>query len=99
MPTNKFPAQAEVIERVKTILNLSDDALAAEVAVRPETSQKYTAGYQTSCGMLMQRIARLPETWRGASGQAGVAASNGHAANGASAEPPSAQDQLGAVLK
>ena len=98
MPTNKFPAQAEVIERVKTILNLSDEALAAEVSVRPETLQKYAAGYQKAGGKLMQIIRRLPETRRGAHGYAALLpASSG--TNGAGAEPPSAQDQLGAVLK
>ena len=98
MPTNKFPAQAEVIERVKTILNLSDEALAAEVSVRPETLQKYAAGYQKAGGKLMQIIRRLPEIQRGTNGHATHPA-NGSGAPGAAAEPPSAQEQLGAVLK
>ncbi len=96
MPTNKFPAQAELIERVKTILNVSDDALAAEVGVRPETLQKYAAGYQKAGGKLMQIIARLPEMRRAQPAPAPTAP----AANGATASPeaPSAQDQLKAVL-
>lgn len=64
MATNKFPAQAELIERVKAILNLTDEALAQEVSVRPETMQKYAAGYQKAGNKLMQIIARLPETHR-----------------------------------
>ncbi len=92
MVTNKFPAQAEQIERVKAILNLSDEALAAEVAVRPETMQKYAAGYQKAGDKLMRIITRLPETRAGADGQ-GAANPNGKA------EPPSLQDQLARVLK
>ncbi len=61
MAANKFPAQVELIERVKATLNLSDEALAAEVSVRPETMQKYAAGYQKAGGKLMQIIKRLPE--------------------------------------
>lgn len=64
MANNKFPEQAELIERVKAILNLSDEALALEVSVRPETMQKYAAGYQKAGNKLMQIIARLPETRR-----------------------------------
>lgn len=64
MATNKFPEQAELIERIKAILNLTDEALAVEVAVRPETMQKYAAGYQKAGNKLMQIIARLPETHR-----------------------------------
>ena len=95
MPTNKFPAQAETIERVKTILNLSDEALAVEVDVRPETLQKYAAGYQKAGDKLMQIIARLPEMRH----REAAAPPPGAAAPGASPEPPSAQEQLGAVLK
>ena len=98
MPTNKFPAQAEVIERVKTILNLTDDALAAEVSVRPETLQKYAAGYQKAGSKLMQIIARLPETRRGTN-RAAAKPPESNGTNGSHVEPPSAQDQLGAVLK
>ena len=98
MPTNKFPAQAEVIERVKTILNLSDEALATEVSVRAETLQKYAAGYQKAGGKLMQIIRRLPETRRGSS-EGSAPASERAGANGTNGEPPSAQDQLGTVLK
>ena len=60
MAVIKFPAQAELIERVKVTLNLSDEALAAAVAVRPQTMQKYAAGYQKAGGKLMQIIANLP---------------------------------------
>lgn len=96
MPTNKFPAQAETIERVKAILNFSDEALAAEVSVRPETLQKYAAGYQKAGGKLMQIIARLPEMRRRPEACAPEADA---APAGAPADPPSAQEQLGAVLK
>ena len=65
MATNKFPAQAEIIERVRAILNLSNEALAVEVAVRPETMQKYAAGYQKAGDKLMHIIARLPEMRQG----------------------------------
>ena len=97
MPTNKFPEQAELIERVKTILNITDEALAVEVGVRPETLQKYAAGYQKAGGKLMQIIKRLPEMRR-----AGVAAgpeAGGHASGTPTPpEPPSAQTQLKTVL-
>lgn len=63
--TNKFPAQAEIIERVRAILNLSNEALAVEVAVRPETMQKYAAGYQKAGDKLMRIISRLPEIRQG----------------------------------
>ncbi len=69
MATNKFPEQADLIERVKAILNLSDETLALEVAVRPETMQKYAAGYQKAGNKLMQIVARLPETRRRASAE------------------------------
>ena len=59
MATNKFPAQAETIERVRAILNLSNQALAIEVAVRPETMQKYAAGYQKAGDKLIGMLARL----------------------------------------
>lgn len=98
MPINKFPAQAEMIERVKTILNFSDEALAAEVSVRPETLQKYAAGYQKAGGKLMQIITRLPEM-RLRTDQAAASAPDAGGANGAPVDPPSAQEQLGAVLK
>ncbi len=98
MPTNKFPAQAEMIERVKAILNLTDEALAAEVDVRPETLQKYAAGYQKAGGKLMQIIARLPEMRRRA-GEVSSAFTQNSGADGSPADPPSAQEQLGAVLK
>ena len=93
MPTNKFPDQAELIERVKTILNISDEALAAEVGVRPETLQKYAAGYQKAGGKLMQIIARMPEMRR-------AAAADAPARNGTSAtsESLSAQEQLKIAL-
>ena len=72
MAINKFPEQAELIERVKAILNLSDEALALEVSVRPETMQKYAAGYQKAGNKLMQIIACLPETrHRSLAGEAG----------------------------
>ena len=96
MPTNKFPAQAETIERIKTILNLSDEALATEVSVRPETLQKYAAGYQKAGDKLMQIIARLPEIRRRSEPSASSVAVPGE---GAPVDPPSAQDQLGTVLK
>ena len=85
-----------MIERVKAILNVSDEALAVEVGVRPETLQKYAAGYQKAGGKLMQIIARLPEMRRVQPALASAAP----AANGATASPeaPSAQDQLKAVL-
>ncbi len=92
MVINKFPAQAEQIERIKAILNLTDEALAVEVAVRPETMQKYAAGYQKAGDKLMRIIARLPETRAGADGRG----STGHQGK---SEPPSMQDQLAAVLK
>ena len=88
--TNKFPSQAEKIERVKAILNLTDEALASEVSVRPETMQKYAAGYQKAGDKLMQIIARLPETRAGADGRDGSKGKN---------DPPSTQDQLAMVLK
>ena len=87
MAPNKFPAQAEQIERVKAILNLTDETLAAEVAVRPETMQKYAAGYQKAGDKLMRIISRLPDTRAGADGQHGKP------------EHPSAQDQLATVLR
>ncbi len=95
MPTNKFPAQAELIERVKAILNVSDEALAIEVGVRPETLQKYAAGYQKAGGKLMQIIARLPEMRRAQPVPMPAVPAAGMAAT---AEPLSAQDQLKAVL-
>lgn len=86
-----------MIERVKAILNLSDEALAAEVDVRPETLQKYAAGYQKAGGKLMQIIARLPEMRRrAAEAPAGFAATG---EGGSPGDPPSAQEQLGSVLK
>ncbi len=102
MATNKFPAQAELIERVRAILNLSNEALAAEVAVRPETMQKYAAGYQKAGDKLMHIIARLPEmrqggtTSREASPLAPVAA---HSPRDVQLDPPSTQEQLAVVLK
>ena len=92
MVTNKFPAQAEQIERVKAILNLTDESLAAEVAVRPETMQKYAAGYQKAGDKLMRIISRLPETRAGADG-------SGASSRDGKSEPPSMQNQLAAVLK
>ncbi len=110
MPKNKFPEQAETIERVKTILNLSDEALALEVSVRPETMQKYAAGYQKAGGKLMQIIARLPETYhRTALRGSGVSPEPIFSPGGSRADldpglhslqrdvrldPPSAQEQL-----
>lgn len=96
MPTNKFPEQAELIERVKTILNVSDEALAAEVGVRTETLQKYAAGYQKAGGKLMQIIKRLPEMRRASA--ASTPAAGSHPAAPAAPEPPSAQSQLQTVL-
>ncbi len=97
MPTNKFPEQAELIERIKAILNVSDEALATEVGVRPETLQKYAAGYQKAGGKLMQIIARLPEMRR--TSQTPTPTANGNVTGAQTApEPPSAQDQLKAVL-
>ena len=93
MPTNKFPAQAELIERVKAILNVTDEALAAEVGVRPETLQKYAAGYQKAGGKLMQIIARMPEMRRASPVPPPVAKDTPSAP-----KPPSAQDQLKTVL-
>ena len=106
MATNKFPAQAEIIERVRAILNLSNEALAAEVAVRPETMQKYAAGYQKAGDKLMRIIARLPEM-RQAKGSAPMARPErnpsptkvGELPRDVQLDPPSAQDQLGTVLK
>ena len=114
MATNKFPAQAETIERVRAILNLSNEALAVEVAVRPETMQKYAAGYQKAGDKLMRIIARLPET-RQADGGESSRQELSPAGNVSSAaqpppataglprdvklDPPSTQEQLGVVLK
>ncbi len=110
MATNKFPAQAEIIERVRAILNLSNEALAVEVAVRPETMQKYAAGYQKAGDKLMRIIARLPEI-RHANGSAEhhFSRAASPAAKGSTAigdlprdvkiDPPSTQEQLGIVLK
>ena len=92
MVTNKFPAQAEQIERIKAILNLSDEALAAEVAVRPETMQKYAAGYQKAGDKLMRIISRLPETRAGTDGRGTVSPDGKN-------EPPSMLDQLARVLR
>jgi SOS-response transcriptional repressor LexA len=58
----KFQQQAELIERVKAALNLTDVQLAAEVDVRPETMQKYAAGYQKAGGRLMQLLDRLMDS-------------------------------------
>ncbi len=109
MATNKFPAQAETIERVRAILNLSNEALAVEVAVRPETMQKYAAGYQKAGDKLMRIIARLPEMRQangGANGrqdlsQAGAfsSASTDALPRDVKLDPPSTQEQLGIVLK
>lgn len=106
MPTNKFPEQAEHIERVKTILNMTDEALAAEVGVRPETLQKYAAGYQKAGDKLMQIIIRLPEMRRRpyyatpSSGESPSSSSmfTDRATASGVPEPPSAQEQLGIVL-
>ena len=114
MATNKFPAQAETIERVRAILNLSNEALAVEVAVRPETMQKYAAGYQKAGDKLMRIIARLPEMRRadGAAGRPGHARTgtlspasdgptpaSGESRRDVQLDPPSTQEQLGIVLK
>ncbi len=104
MATNKFPAQAETIERVRAILNLSNEALAAEVAVRPETMQKYAAGYQKAGDKLMHIIARLPEMRTGdfVRREAASPASASAATNGprdVKLDPPSTQEQLTVVLK
>ena len=105
MATNKFPAQAETIERVRAILNLSNEALATEVAVRPETMQKYAAGYQKAGDKLMRIIARLPET-RQAGGSAApdperkpVLPAAVGLPRDVQLDPPSTQEQLGTVLK
>ncbi len=104
MATNKFPAQAETIERVRAILNLSNEALAAEVAVRPETMQKYAAGYQKAGDKLMHIIARLPEMRAGGPVRRELVqpAAMAIAANGprdVKLDPPSTQEQLAVVLK
>lgn len=112
MATNKFPAQAETIERVRAILNLSNEALAVEVAVRPETMQKYAAGYQKAGDKLMRIIARLPEIRQGGGGDAShrldLASADERAPASGPAEalprdvkldPPSTREQLGIVLK
>ena len=108
MATNKFPAQAEIIERVRAILNLSNEALAAEVAVRPETMQKYAAGYQKAGDKLMRIIARLPEMRQADSGMASgldrtvsrsAFPADGELPRDVQLDPPSTQEQLGTVLK
>ncbi len=108
MATNKFPVQAETIERVRTILNLSNEALAVEVAVRPETMQKYAAGYQKAGDKLMRIIARLPEIRQVNGGDAShrpdLASVSGFSpaeplARDVKLDPPSTQEQLGTVLK
>ncbi len=110
MATNKFPVQAETIERVRAILNLSNEALAAEVAVRPETMQKYAAGYQKAGDKLMRIIARLPEMRAGGGAdrftERVLSPAAAMAAPGADElprdvqlDPPSTQEQLGTVLK
>ena len=103
MATNKFPAQAETIERVRAILNLSNEALAVEVAVRPETMQKYAAGYQKAGDKLMHIIARLPEMRAGGPvRRESVQPAAAIAANGSrdvKLDPPSTQEQLAVVLK
>ena len=106
MATNKFPTQAETIERVRAILNLSNEALAAEVAVRPETMQKYAAGYQKAGDKLMHIIARLPEIRQGgaapalvATVPAGVSGVTGNLPRDVKLDPPSTQEQLAVVLK
>ena len=110
MATNKFPAQAELIERVRAILNLSNEALAAEAAVRPETMQKYAAGYQKAGDKLMRIIARLPEIRQANGGAAQDADTPRDAAPATEAaghtlsrdvqlDPPSTQEQLRTVLK
>ena len=93
MAANKFPAQTELIERVKAILNLSDEALAEEVSVRPQTMQKYAAGYQKAGGKLMQIIERLPGSPQARRGEAAKAT--------VPPEPdaPSMLEQLGVVLR
>ena len=98
MPTNKFPAQAELIERVKAILNLTDETLAIEVGVRPETLQKYAAGYQKAGSKLMQIISRLPEMRRRDEPVPVPPKNGGNIGMAAPTESPSAQDQLSAVL-
>ena len=113
MATNKFPVQAETIERVRAILNLSNEALAVEVAVRPETMQKYAAGYQKAGDKLMRIIARLPEMRQADSGtpfsQEHLPTGNfssvpsspatGDLPRDVKLDPPSTQEQLGVVLK
>ena len=104
MATNKFPAQAEAIERVRAILNLSNEALAVEVAVRPETMQKYAAGYQKAGDKLMHIIARLPEMRQGHSPFREVAptplvSAAADLPRDVKLDPPSTQEQLGVVLK
>ena len=111
MATNKFPAQAETIERVRAILNLSNEALAAEVAVRPETMQKYAAGYQKAGDKLMRIIARLPEMRQGPGGAASrperllpaaataVSPEANELSRDVKLDPPSTQEQLGTVLQ
>ena len=113
MAINKFPAQAETIERVRVILNLSNEALAVEVAVRPETMQKYAAGYQKAGDKLMRIIARLPEMRQADDGapsrQEPLAAgkfssvqllpAGGSLPRDVKLDPPSTQEQLGVVLK
>ena len=104
MATNKFPSQAETIERVRAILNLSNEALAAEVAVRPETMQKYAAGYQKAGDKLMHIIARLPEMRQGGPARREstplvAPASSAGAPRDVKLDPPSTQEQLAAVLQ
>ena len=101
MATNKFPVQAELIERVRAILNLSNEALAAEVAVRPETMQKYAAGYQKAGDKLMHIIARLPEMRQGGTARRETAplASVANLPRDVKLDPPSTQEQLAVVLK
>lgn len=88
----KFPQQVELIERVKATLNLTDQQLAAEIGVRPETMQKYAAGYQKAGTRLLQLIENLPdarERRKEPKKPVGVAA----------AEPPSTSAQLERILK
>lgn len=89
----KFPQQVDLIERVKATLNLTDVQLATEIGVRPETMQKYAAGYQKAGTRLLQLIENLPDARarkkEAAKGPTGVA----------KAEPPSTLSQLDRILK
>ena len=84
MKTSKFPQQVERIERVKATLNLTDAQLAAAIEVKPETMQKYAAGYQKAGDRLLQIIEGL---------------GSGAAVKAPVTDSPSTLEQLQGILK